>query len=328
MIRVSFRWDFLLQQDNFYLKAIQAIVNLKFQSNLPAPRLPRLDMPLVSDYKSRACQLAITDNFIYRMEPYMSPQVHFVGAGPGASDLITIRGQRLLHHADVVIFAGSLVDRRLVECHATTARVYDSAGMTFGEVLTVIMDAVASGKQVVRLHTGDPSIYGAIQEQMEALDRLGVEYAVVPGVTSAFAAAAALKQELTLPEVSQTVIFTRMEGRTPVPEAEQLSKIAAIGATLVIYLSVSMIENVVEQLLLGAYTPETPAAIVCKASWDDEQILRGNLSGIAAQVRESGIDRQALIIVGDVLAARREGLKAKSMLYDEGFAHGFRGIVT
>jgi precorrin-4/cobalt-precorrin-4 C11-methyltransferase len=229
----------------------------------------------------------------------------------------------------VVIFAGSLVDRELVRRYATSADVYDSAGMTLTEVITVMMDAIAADKSVVRLHTGDPSIYGAIQEQMEALDRIGIEYQVVPGVTSAFAAAAALKQELTLPEVSQTVVFTRIEGRTPVPENEQLSKIAALGATLVIYLSVGMIEQVVEQLLQGAYTPQTAAAVVCRASWEDEQIIRGNLADIAVHVREAGIDRQALIVVGDVLAARREGLKAKSMLYDGGFSHGFRdGIVV
>jgi precorrin-4/cobalt-precorrin-4 C11-methyltransferase len=164
---------------------------------------------------------------------------------------------------------------------------------------------------------------------MEALDRIGIDYQVVPGVTSAFAAAAALKQELTLPEVSQTVIFTRVEGRTPVPENEQLGKIAALGATLVIYLSVGMIEKVVEQLLQGAYTPQTAAAVVCRASWEDEQIIRGSLADIADAVRAAGIDRQALIIVGDVLAARREGLKAKSLLYDSEFSHGFReGIVT
>ena len=259
----------------------------------------------------------------------MSSPVSFVGAGPGAADLITIRGARLLRHADVVIFAGSLVDRELVRRYATAADVYDSAGMTLTEVITTMMDAIAAGRSVVRLHTGDPSIYGAIQEQMEALDRIGVEYQVVPGVTSAFAAAAALKQELTLPEVSQTVIITRIEGRTPVPENEQLHKIAAIGATLVIYLSVGMIEKVVEQLLQGAYTPQTAAAVVCRASWEDEQIIRGSLADIAATVRAAGIDRQALIIVGDVLAARREGLKAKSLLYDGEFSHGFRdGVVV
>lgn len=258
----------------------------------------------------------------------MSPKVSFVGAGPGASDLITIRGARLLRHADVVIFAGSLVDRKLVQLYATTADIHDSAGMTLTEVLTVMTDTIAAGKSVVRVHTGDPSIYGAIQEQMEALDRLGIDYEVVPGVTSAFAAAAALKQELTLPEVSQTVIITRMEGRTPVPERERLNEIARIGATMVIYLSVGMIEQVVEQLLSGAYTTETPAAVVCRASWDDEQVIQCTLADIAAKVREAGIDRQALIIVGDVLAARREGLKAKSLLYDADFAHGFRDIVT
>lgn len=254
----------------------------------------------------------------------MAAKISFVGAGPGASDLITIRGARLLRHADVVIFAGSLVDRKLVQLYATKADIYDSAGMTLSEVITVMMDAVASEKNVVRLHTGDPCIYGAIQEQMEALDRLEIDYQVVPGVTSAFAAAAALKQELTLPELSQTVIFTRVEGRTPVPEREQLSSIARLGATMVIYLSVGMVEKVVDQLLQGVYTGATAAAVVCRASWEDEQIIRCTLADLAERVREAGIDRQALIVVGDVLAARREGLKAKSLLYDGNFTHGFR----
>ena len=258
----------------------------------------------------------------------MAPQISFVGAGPGAADLITIRGARLLRHADLVVFAGSLVDRQLVARYATAAEVYDSAGMTLAEVMNVMVPAAVAGKNVVRLHTGDPSIYGAIQEQMEVLDSLGIEYHVIPGVTSAFAAAAALKQELTLPEVSQTVIFTRLEGRTPVPENEQLHKIATIGATLVIYLSVGMIEQVVAQLLQGAYLPETAAAVVCRASWEDEQTVSGSLADIADKVRAAGIDRQALIVVGDVLAARRQGLKAKSLLYDGSFAHGFRGVVA
>ena len=254
----------------------------------------------------------------------MAIRISFVGAGPGASDLITIRGARLLRHADVVIFAGSLVDRKLVQLYAARADIHDSAGMTLSEVITVMTDAFESGRSVVRLHTGDPSIYGAIQEQMEALDRLKIDYQVVPGVTSAFAAAAALKQELTLPELSQTVIITRIEGRTPVPEREQLSAIAQLGATMVIYLSVGMVEKVVDQLLQGAYTSSTPAAVVCRASWDDELIIRCTLSDLAERVKQAGIDRQALIIVGDVLAARREGLKAKSLLYDGEFSHGFR----
>lgn len=256
------------------------------------------------------------------------PIIHFIGAGPGDAELITVKGARLLREADVVVYAGSLVDLELVKTYAADAEVYDSAGMTLEETTQVLAEAVIAGKKVVRLHTGDPSIYGAIQEQMEALDRLGVDYQVVPGVTSAFAAAASLRQELTLPEVSQTVIFTRCEGRTPVPERERLSEIARIGATLVIYLSVGVIEKVVEQLLCGAYTPETAVAVVCRASWEDEQVIEGTLADIATKVREAGIERQALIIVGDVLAVRREGLKAKSLLYDGEFSHGFRSGVT
>ena len=256
-------------------------------------------------------------------------KVYFIGAGPGDPELITVKGARLLGEAEVVVFAGSLVDRELVRTYAPDAEVYDSAGMTLEETTQVLSEAVADGKNAVRLHTGDPSIYGAIQEQMAALDAFGIEYEVVPGVTSAFAAAAALKQELTLPEVSQTVILTRLEGKTPVPEREKLAEIARIGATMVIYLSVGMIDRVVTELLAGAYTPATPVAVVCRASWPDEQVVEGTLADIAAKVRAAGIGKQALVIVGDVLRARREGLKAKSLLYDKGFSHEFRkGIVT
>jgi len=257
------------------------------------------------------------------------PKVHFIGAGPGNPELITVKGARLLGEADLVVYAGSLVDRELVRVHAPRAEVCDSSPMTLEETTAVIAEAVLAGKRVVRLHTGDPSIYGAIQEQMAELDRLGMTYEVIPGVTSAFAAAAALKQELTLPEVSQTVIITRLAGRTPVPERESLAEIARIGATLVIYLSVSMIDRVVEELLKGSYIPETPAAVVCRASWSDEQVVEGTLADIAARVQEAGIGKQALILVGDVLKARQEGLKAKSLLYDREFSHGCRkGIVT
>jgi precorrin-4/cobalt-precorrin-4 C11-methyltransferase len=255
--------------------------------------------------------------------------VHFIGAGPGDSELITVKGARLLSEAQVVVFAGSLVDRELVRTYAPNAAVYDSAAMNLEETTRVLAQAVADGQRVVRLHTGDPSIYGAIQEQMAELDRLGIDYAVVPGVTSAFAAAASLKQELTLPEVSQTVIITRLAGRTPVPEREELARIAGIGATLVIYLSVGMIESVVAALLQGAYTPATPAAVVAKASWPDEQVVEGSLADIAAKVTAAAIGKQAIILVGDVLKARREGLTAKSLLYDKGFSHGCRqGIET
>lgn len=257
------------------------------------------------------------------------PNVHFIGAGPGDAELITIKGARLLGEADVVVYAGSLVDRELVRTYAPNAQVLDSAGMTLEETTRALVEAVTAGRHAVRLHTGDPAIYGAIQEQMAELDILGIDYAVVPGVTSAFAAAAALRQELTLPEVSQTVIITRLAGRTPTPEREKLAEIAGIGATLVIYLSVAMIDQVVTELLQGAYTPATPAAVVAKASWPDEQIIEGTLADIAGKVRAAGIGKQALILVGDVLSARREGLKAKSLLYDKGFSHEYRkGIVT
>lgn len=256
-------------------------------------------------------------------------KVHFIGAGPGDPELITVKGARLLKEADVIIYAGSLVDRRLVQEYGSNAEVYDSSSMTLEETTSAITEAVLAEKSVVRLHTGDPSIYGAIQEQMAELDRLGIDYGVVPGVTSAFAAAAALKQELTLPEVSQTVIFTRLEGRTPVPGRESLKEIAKIGATLVIYLSVSMIDQVVSELLQGVYTGETPAAVVCRASWPDEKIVEGTLADIAGLVRDAEIGKQAIILVGDVLKARKEGLKAKSRLYDKEFDHGCRkGIVV
>ena len=256
-------------------------------------------------------------------------KVHFVGAGPGDAELITVKGARLLKEADVVVYAGSLVDRELVRTYAPDARVFDSAGMNLQETTSALAAAATAGERAVRLHTGDPAIYGAIQEQMAELDRLGIDYEVVPGVTSAFAAAATLKQELTLPEVSQTVIITRLAGRTPVPENERLSEIARIGATLVLYLSVSMIDQVVEQLLLGAYTGETPVAVVAKASWPDEQVVEGTLADIAEKVKAAGIGKQALILVGEVLRARSEGMRATSLLYDRGFTHGCReGIVA
>ncbi|MBJ6725423.1 precorrin-4 C(11)-methyltransferase [Geomesophilobacter sediminis] len=250
--------------------------------------------------------------------------VYFVGAGPGDAELITVKGARLLSEADVIVFAGSLVDRELVLRYAPNAEVFDSAGMTLEETTEALVHAAVAGKKVVRLHTGDPSIYGAIQEQMAELDRYGVAYEVVPGVTSAFAAAAALKQELTLPEVSQTVIITRIAGRTPVPERERLGEIARIGATMLIYLSIGMIEKVVAELLEGAYQPETPVAIVARATWPDQQVIEGTLADIAGKVREAGIGKQALIIVGDVLNARTAGLAAKSQLYDKDFSHEFR----
>ncbi|BCR03746.1 precorrin-4 C(11)-methyltransferase [Desulfuromonas versatilis] len=252
-------------------------------------------------------------------------QVVFVGAGPGDPELITVKGLKALQAADLVIYAGSLVNKALLAELKPGAEAHDSAPLTLEQVIALMTEAVAAGRRVVRLHTGDPAVYGAIQEQMEALDALGIGYRVIPGVTAAFAAAASLKQELTLPEVSQTVVLTRVEGRTPVPEKERLQRIASLGATVALYLSVSMMDKVVAELLAGGvYTTRTPAAVVSKASWEDERIVEGTLGDIAEKIKEAGISRQALILVGEVLGAREKGVPEKSKLYDKEFFHGFR----
>jgi len=253
------------------------------------------------------------------------PQVLFVGAGPGDPELITVKGLKALQRAQMVIWAGSLVNPALLDELRDGCEVHDSASLDLPRVIELMERAAGEGKRVVRLHTGDPALYGAIQEQMEALDALGISYAVIPGVTAAFAAAASLKQELTLPEVSQTLILTRVEGRTPVPETERLRRIAAIGGTLGLYLSVSMMDKVVEELLAGGvFTQQTPVAVVSRAGWPDERILEGTLEDIAQKVAEAGIGRQALILVGEVLAARKKGVPEKSKLYDPSFTHGYR----
>lgn len=252
--------------------------------------------------------------------------VLFVGAGPGDPELITVKGLKALQAADVVVYAGSLVNKALLAELRDGTEAHDSAPLTLEKVIDLIRDAVAAGKRVVRLHTGDPCLYGAIQEQMEALDALGIGYRVIPGVTAAFAAAASIKQELTLPEVSQTLVLTRIAGRTPVPEREALRRLAANGGTLCLYLSVGMMEQVVAELLAGgAFTSRTPVAVVYRASWPDERTVEGTLADIAAKVATAGIGRQALILVGEVLNARSGGVPERSKLYDPGFEHGFRG---
>jgi len=255
-----------------------------------------------------------------------SPSVLFVGAGPGDPELITVKGLRALQQADLVIYAGSLVNPALLAELKPGAVARDSAPLTLEEVIALMQQAVTAGLQVVRLHTGDPCLYGAIQEQMEQLDRRGIDYRVIPGVTAAFAAAASLGQELTLPEVSQTLVLTRIAGRTPVPEREALRRLAANGGTLCLYLSVGMMDEVVAELLAGgAFQAATPVAVVFRASWPDEKVVEGTLADIAARVAKAGIGRQALILVGAVLAARRRGVPERSKLYDPEFAHGFRG---
>lgn len=245
--------------------------------------------------------------------------VHFIGAGPGDPELLTIKGKRLIDEADVIIYAGSLVNPQVLKGAKEGARIYNSAAMNLEEVIEVMKEADRQGKQVARVHTGDPAIYGAHREQMDELDRLGIRYDVVPGVSSFLAAAAALKKEYTLPGVSQTVILTRMEGRTPMPEKEKLAGLAKHQATMIIFLSVGQIEELARQLK-DSYPPETPVAVVYKASWEDEKIVMGNLTDIAGKVKEAGITKTALTVVGDFLGDRYE----LSRLYDKHFTHEFR----
>lgn len=246
--------------------------------------------------------------------------IYFVGAGSGAADLITVRGQKLLMEADVIIYAGSLVNPEHLAIAKGGCKIYDSAGMTLEEVIEAMKEAEAEGRMTVRLHTGDPSIYGAIREQMDELDQLGFSYDVVPGVSSCFGAAAALKAEYTLPDVSQTVIITRMAGRTPVPEKEEISLLAAHQATMVIFLSTGLLEPLRERLLAGGYRKDTPAAIVYKATWPDEKVIRGTVDTLPQMAKENGITKTALILVGDFLGDTYE----RSKLYDPTFTHEFR----
>lgn len=247
-------------------------------------------------------------------------QVHIVGAGPGDPELITRKGYRLVQEADVVIYAGSLVNPAILEACKEGCEIHNSASMSLDDVLAVTKARVAEGKTVVRLHTGDPAIYGAIQEQIDALKEMGITYDVTPGVSSFLATAAALQQEYTLPNVTQTVIITRMEGRTPMPEKEKLSMLASHGATMCIFLSVQMIDKVAAELIEGGYDKTTPVAIVVKASWPDQRIIRGTLETIANVVAEEGVIRQAMIVVSRVLDTDYE----LSKLYDKGFAHMYR----
>lgn len=246
--------------------------------------------------------------------------IYFVGAGSGAPDLITVRGAKLLGEADVIVYAGSLVNPALLDYAKEDCAIYDSAKMTLEEVIAVMAPAAREGKTVVRLHTGDPCVYGAHREQMDALDELGLAYEICPGVSSFCGAAAALKAEYTLPNVSQTVILTRMEGRTPVPEREQIEKLAAHGATMVIFLSAGQLEKLSARLIEGGYAPETPAAIVYEATWPDEKVVRTTVGELAAAGAREGITKTALITVGGFLGDSYD----RSKLYDPAFTTGFR----
>lgn len=246
--------------------------------------------------------------------------VHFIGAGPGDPELMTVKGKRLTEEADVVIYAGSLVNPKVLDGAKPDARIYNSASMTLEEVTAVMARAEAEGRQTVRLHTGDPSIYGAHREQMRVLDDLGIDYDVVPGVSSFLAAAASTKKEYTLPGVSQTVILTRMEGRTAVPEREQIEALAAHQATMIVFLSAGQIGELVGRLHRGGYPMDTPAAVVYKASWPEEKTVTGTLADIAEKAEAAAIHKTALVMVGRFLEDEFE----RSKLYDGTFSHEYR----
>lgn len=244
--------------------------------------------------------------------------IWFVGAGAGDPDLITLKGYKLLQKADLVIYAGSLVNQALLNYTRPEARTINSASLDLNEIVEHMAEAYQKGQSVVRLHTGDPSLYGAIGEQMDKLEELGIPYGIVPGVSSFLAAAASLKREYTIPDGTQTLIITRMEGRTPVPAREGMRALAAHGCSMAIFLSVGMIDEVVSELQNG-YPAGTTAAVIEKASWPEERIIKGTLENIADLTRAAGIKKTALILVGDFL-----NQTGKSKLYDKGFSHGFR----
>lgn len=246
--------------------------------------------------------------------------VHFVGAGPGAEDLITVRGLKLVKNADIIIYAGSLVNKEILNNAKEGSSVYDSAKMNLDEVIDVISKGSLQCKDIVRLHTGDPCIYGAIREQMDRLDELGIEYDYTPGVSSFCGAAAALRAEYTLPSVSQSIIITRQAGRTPVPDRESIRSFAAHGATMVIFLSAGMTDKVQEELIAGGYSENTPAAIVYKATWPDEKMLRCSVGTLNKTAIENGVKNLALLCVGDFLGNDYE----LSKLYDKSFTTGYR----
>ena len=241
---------------------------------------------------------------------YNHCMINFVGAGPGAVDLISLRGKTLIEKADVIIYAGSLVNPGLLEFAKESAEIYDSARMTLEEVLDVMKTAHDAEKEVVRLHTGDQSIYGAIREQMDALDKLGIAYDSCPGITAACAAASSLDLEFTLPDISQTLIITRMAGRTPVPEKEDIETLAAHQASMAIYLSTGMLDRLSERLIAGGYNADTPAAIVYKASWPEEERYICTVGSLADTAREHNIKKTAIVLVGDVIGPHPSALSA------------------
>ncbi|KAB3539056.1 precorrin-4 C(11)-methyltransferase [Alkaliphilus pronyensis] len=248
-----------------------------------------------------------------------SNKIFFIGAGPGDPELITIKGKNRIEEADVIVYAGSLVNPKVLQWAKKDSQIFNSATMDLDEIIEVMEKAVKKGKKVVRVHTGDPSIYGAIREQMDRLEELEIDFEVIPGVSSFLASAALLKKEFTLPDVSQTIICTRLEGRTPVPEGEALEALASHKASMAIFLSVHMIDKVVEKLMQH-YNGDTPIAVVQRATWEDQRIVQGTLKDIASKVKKANITKTAQILVGDFLG----NSYSLSKLYDKTFSHQYR----
>ncbi|MDR0459270.1 MAG: precorrin-4 C(11)-methyltransferase [Coriobacteriales bacterium] len=246
--------------------------------------------------------------------------IYFVGAGPGAKDLITVRGMRVLSEADCIIYAGSLVNPALLGYASSNCVIHDSASMTLEGVIAVMMDNEQAGLTTARLHTGDPSLYGAIQEQIEILSNQGIAFEVIPGVSAFSGAAAALGVEYTLPGISQSLILTRMAGRTPVPEKESIPALAHHQSSMAIFLSAGMLSNLSAELIEGGYSPDTPAAIVYKATWPDQKIVRTSIAALEDAAASANISRTAIILVGDFLGGEFE----RSYLYNPSFSHGYR----
>ncbi len=247
--------------------------------------------------------------------------ISFVGAGPGAVDLITVRGMELIREADVIIYAGSLVNPKLLEYAEKSPEIYNSAEMTLEEVTDVMIKAAKEGREVVRLHTGEPSIYGAVREQMDILDANGIEYCSCPGVSACFGAASLMNLEYTLPGISQTLIITRLEGKTEVPDSEHISLLASHHSSMAVYLSSGMCDRLSEELIKGGYSEDTPAAIVYKATWDDGKIVIGTVGSLAHMAERENITKTAVVLVGDVI--KRDPAQ-RSKLYDPSFSTGFR----
>jgi precorrin-4/cobalt-precorrin-4 C11-methyltransferase len=246
-------------------------------------------------------------------------KVYFIGAGPGDPELLTIKGKKIIEKADILIYAGSLVNKEVLEYNKKNAKTYNSALMTLDEVIKIYSDNKNKDIIIARIHTGDPALYGAIREQMDELKKLSIEYEVIPGISSVFAAAASLKKEFTLPDISQTLICTRLEGKTPVPASENLDQLAVHKSSMAIFLSVQMIDNVVKKLSKH-YEKNTPIAVVQRASWKDEKIIFGTLADISSKVKKADIKKTAIILIGNFLGDKYK----KSKLYDKNFSHEYR----